>query len=65
VFRTYTGEPVSFQIGTASGPDAVLGASVVAGDVQAIDVNMGCPKHFSIQGAMTFQIMQHMQKSCH
>lgn len=52
VLRTYKGEPLVFQVGTASGPAALLGAQVVANDVRAIDVNMGCPKHFSIQGGM-------------
>jgi len=41
-----------FQIGTATGASALLGAEVVARDVAAIDVNMGCPKHFSVSGGM-------------
>mmetsp|Transcript_7225 Transcript_7225/g.8942 ORF Transcript_7225/g.8942 Transcript_7225/m.8942 type:complete len:330 (-) Transcript_7225:60-1049(-) len=41
-----------FQIGTASGVSALLGAEVIARDVAGIDVNMGCPKHFSVSGGM-------------
>lgn len=41
-----------FQIGTASAASALLGAEIVARDVAAIDVNMGCPKHFSVSGGM-------------
>ena len=32
-----------------------------ARDVAAIDVNMGCPKHFSIQGGMGAALLQKPQ----
>lgn len=41
-----------FQLGTASPDLAVEAAKVVAGDVDGIDVNSGCPKHFSIHAGM-------------
>lgn len=41
-----------FQLGTASPELAVQAAKVVAKDVAAIDVNSGCPKHFSIHSGM-------------
>lgn len=41
-----------FQLGTASPELAVQAAKVVARDVSAIDVNSGCPKHFSIHSGM-------------
>jgi tRNA-dihydrouridine synthase 2 len=45
-------DKVVFQLGTSNDVNAVKAASQVAGDVAAIDVNMGCPKHFSISGGM-------------
>lgn len=41
-----------FQLGTASPELAVEAAKVVARDVDGIDVNSGCPKHFSIHAGM-------------
>eukprot|EP01045_Picozoa_sp_COSAG04_P042827 COSAG04_NODE_13724_length_594_cov_1.030303_1_plen_118_part_10 len=43
VFITYPGEPVALQLGTASAATALQAAQVVARDVRAIDINMGCP----------------------
>lgn len=40
------------QIGTGSPELAVQAARVIAQDVAAIDVNMGCPKKFSVSGGM-------------
>jgi len=36
------------QLGVATPEDAVAAARVVGGDVAGIDVNMGCPKSFSV-----------------
>jgi len=41
-----------FQLGTASGPLASEAALLVHKDVRGIDVNMGCPKSFSVKGGM-------------
>ncbi|RPA91363.1 FMN-linked oxidoreductase [Choiromyces venosus 120613-1] len=41
-----------FQLGTASPELAVEAAKIVVGDVAGIDVNSGCPKHFSIHSGM-------------
>lgn len=41
-----------FQIGTADAVLALKAATMVAGDVAAIDVNMGCPKRFSVHAGM-------------
>lgn len=43
-----------FQIGTSNGARALasLQKSGVLADVAGVDVNMGCPKHFSVQGGM-------------
>lgn len=51
-FQTIPDEPVVFQVGTADAVLALKAAEHVARDVRAIDVNMGCPKHFSISGGM-------------
>ena len=45
-------ERVVLQIGTAEAGNAVRAAELVARDVACIDVNMGCPVHFSVQGGM-------------
>lgn len=49
---TVGGERLVVQIGAATANDALAAAQVVARDCRAIDVNMGCPKHFSLQGGM-------------
>jgi tRNA-dihydrouridine synthase 2 len=41
-----------FQLGTADPELAAAAAKVVEGDVDGIDVNMGCPKKFSVAGGM-------------
>jgi tRNA-dihydrouridine synthase 2 len=54
VFRTCDEEKsrVVFQIGTSDAVRALQAANLVSGDIAAIDVNMGCPKSFSISGGM-------------
>ncbi|XP_050075839.1 tRNA-dihydrouridine(20) synthase [NAD(P)+]-like [Anopheles maculipalpis] len=54
VFRTCPDEreKVILQIGTASVERAVAVGLMMQNDVAAIDVNMGCPKDFSIKGGM-------------
>lgn len=54
VFRTCSEEKnrVVFQIGTSDAIRALTAAQLVCKDVAAIDINMGCPKSFSISGGM-------------
>ena len=54
LLRTLPGEArrTVAQIGTSAPELALAAASVVAGDVGAIDVNMGCPLPFSVSGGM-------------
>ncbi|CAI8498660.1 unnamed protein product [Pichia kudriavzevii] len=55
VFRTYPEmekDKVVFQMGTANAELAVKAAKIVINDVGAIDINAGCPKHFSIHSGM-------------
>ncbi|KAK1325501.1 hypothetical protein QJS10_CPA01g02280 [Acorus calamus] len=54
VFRTCPEERdrVVFQMGTSCAARALATAQLVCKDVAAIDINMGCPKSFSISGGM-------------
>ncbi|KAJ4833329.1 hypothetical protein Tsubulata_000545 [Turnera subulata] len=54
VFRTCNPERnhVVFQIGTSDAVRALNAAQIVCNDVAAIDINMGCPKSFSVSGGM-------------
>ena len=54
VFRTCNEEKdkVIFQMGTSDADRALKVAQMVEEDVAGIDVNMGCPKEFSIKGGM-------------
>lgn len=53
VFSTCAADrPTVFQMGTSDSVSALRAAELVCRDVDAIDVNMGCPKHFSISGGM-------------
>ncbi|KAI9919992.1 hypothetical protein PsorP6_016037 [Peronosclerospora sorghi] len=66
IFRTCPEEAgkVVFQIGTADPVLALKAAETVARDVAAVDVNMGCPKHFSIQGGMGAALLQKPEVAC-
>jgi tRNA-dihydrouridine synthase 2 len=54
VYRIHPSEQgrLVYQMGSADAKLAVEAARVVAGDVAGVDLNCGCPKHFSIQGGM-------------
>ncbi|XP_059624510.1 uncharacterized protein LOC132267360 [Cornus florida] len=54
VFRTCHEERsrVIFQMGTSDAVRALTAAQIVCKDVAAVDINMGCPKSFSISGGM-------------
>ncbi|XP_072956307.1 uncharacterized protein [Typha angustifolia] len=54
VFRTCCEERnrVVFQMGTSDAVRALRAAQLVCKDVAAIDINMGCPKSFSLSGGM-------------
>eukprot|EP00936_MAST-01D_sp_MAST-1D-sp1_P001290 g1290.t1 len=54
VFRTCNEERerVIFQLGSADATRALRAAQIVERDVAAVDLNMGCPKHFSVSGGM-------------
>ncbi|KAF8017468.1 hypothetical protein BT93_H2593 [Corymbia citriodora subsp. variegata] len=54
VFRTckQERERVVFQMGTSDAVRALRAAEIVCKDVAAVDINMGCPKSFSLSGGM-------------
>ncbi|KAG7390608.1 tRNA-dihydrouridine(20) synthase [NAD(P)+]-like [Phytophthora boehmeriae] len=66
VFRTCPEEAgkVVFQIGTADAVLALKAAEQVARDVAAVDINMGCPKHFSVQGGMGAALLRKPEVAC-
>lgn len=54
IFRTCPLEKgkVVLQLGTANAERALKVAKMLENDVSAIDINMGCPKEFSLKGGM-------------
>ncbi|GLG92361.1 tRNA-dihydrouridine synthase 2-like protein [Gryllus bimaculatus] len=65
VFRTTSREKdkVVFQLGTCSAERAVKVAQMLEKDVAAIDVNMGCPKKFSVDGGMGAALLSKPEKA--
>uniref|UniRef100_K3W5R3 tRNA-dihydrouridine synthase n=1 Tax=Globisporangium ultimum (strain ATCC 200006 / CBS 805.95 / DAOM BR144) TaxID=431595 RepID=K3W5R3_GLOUD len=66
VFRTCDEEKrkVVFQIGTADPILALQAAERVASNVASIDINMGCPKHFSVHGGMGAGLLRKPELAC-
>ncbi|KAI9562084.1 hypothetical protein GHT06_013049 [Daphnia sinensis] len=64
VFRTCNEESnyVVFQVGTSDPELAVQVAKTVEKDVAGFDVNMGCPKEFSIKGGMGAALLKQPDK---
>ncbi|VDO94956.1 unnamed protein product [Soboliphyme baturini] len=60
IFRTCDEErdKVVFQMGTSDPERAVQVAKLIEADVAAIDINMGCPKDFSVLGGMGCALLQ-------
>lgn len=56
-------EKVVLQIGTSDPMRAAEVARMVEADVAGIDVNMGCPKKFSILGGMGAALLREPQKA--
>ncbi|VVC31543.1 Hypothetical protein CINCED_3A023870 [Cinara cedri] len=66
VFRTCSREKlhVVLQIGTSDPERAAKAAQVVEQDVAGIDINMGCPKDFSLKGGMGAALLSCPDKAC-
>lgn len=47
-----------FQMGTNNPDNALAAAQLVINDVAGVDVNMGCPKEFSVKGGMGAALME-------
>ncbi|XP_045511221.1 tRNA-dihydrouridine(20) synthase [NAD(P)+]-like isoform X1 [Colias croceus] len=65
VFRTCAEEngKVVLQLGTCCAERALKVAKLVENDVAAIDINMGCPKEFSIKGGMGVALLEQPDKA--
>lgn len=65
VFRTCSREKsrVILQIGTSDPDRALKVAQLVESDVAGIDINMGCPKEFSIKGGMGAALLYQPEKA--
>ena len=50
------------QLGTACATEALQAAQKAAGDVRAVDLNMGCPVKFSLQGGMGSALLTEPEK---
>lgn len=67
VFRTFPElerGKIIFQMGTSTPALAVQAALVVIKDVDGIDVNAGCPKHFSIHSGMGAALLKTPDTLC-
>lgn len=62
--RFFTGAKVNstLQMGTADAQRAVQVGKLVGQDVFGVDVNMGCPKPFSVKGGMGSALLQQPEK---
>lgn len=65
VFRTCAIEKgkVVLQLGTANAERALIVAKMVENDVTAIDINMGCPKEFSLKGGMGAALLTDLERA--
>ena len=58
------GAPVVLQLGTNSPEHAVAAARHFERDIDGVDLNMGCPKDFSIKGGMGAALLSQPDKAC-
>ncbi|XP_057328239.1 tRNA-dihydrouridine(20) synthase [NAD(P)+]-like [Microplitis mediator] len=65
VFRTCLREKshVVLQLGTSDPERALKVAQILENDVSGIDINMGCPKKFSLEGGMGAALLNNEQKA--
>uniref|UniRef100_T1JM82 DUS-like FMN-binding domain-containing protein n=1 Tax=Strigamia maritima TaxID=126957 RepID=T1JM82_STRMM len=64
VFRTCSEEKnqVVLQLGTSEAQRALKAVKLVEQDVSGIDINMGCPKEFSLKGGMGAALLYQPEK---
>ena len=53
-----------YQMGTGEANLALPAATMVCKDVDGIDINMGCPKKFSVSGGMGAALLQDLPRAC-
>ena len=53
-----------YQLGTGESQLALRAALAVVNDVYGIDINMGCPKKFSISGGMGSALLSDVHRAC-
>ena len=53
-----------YQMGTGEANLALPAAMMVHNDVDGIDINMGCPKKFSVSGGMGAALLQDLPRAC-
>ncbi|CAG9853662.1 unnamed protein product [Phyllotreta striolata] len=65
IFRTCAKEKqnVVVQLGTSDPDRALKVAKLIENDVSGIDINMGCPKEFSLKGGMGAALMTQKEKA--
>ncbi|XP_055586633.1 tRNA-dihydrouridine(20) synthase [NAD(P)+]-like [Uranotaenia lowii] len=65
IFRTCEKEKgkVALQLGTASAERALAVGRMIQQDITAIDINMGCPKDFSIKGGMGVALLYDLDRA--
>ncbi|XP_055523918.1 tRNA-dihydrouridine(20) synthase [NAD(P)+]-like [Wyeomyia smithii] len=65
VFRTCNSEigKVVLQLGTASADRALQVGKKIQQDIAALDINMGCPKDFSIKGGMGVALLYDLERA--
>lgn len=67
LFRTVPGlekESLVLQLGSSTPETALQAARIVQHDVSGIDINMGCPKKFSIQAGMGAALLGTVDLAC-
>jgi len=53
-----------YQLGTGNSNLALQAAQLVERDIDAIDINMGCPKQFSTSGGMGSELLKDVERAC-
>eukprot|EP00956_Cyclotella_meneghiniana_P045987 scaffold393979_cov126-Cyclotella_meneghiniana.AAC.1 len=53
-----------YQIGTGEAGLAVQAVERIVSDVVGVDVNMGCPKKFSVSGGMGSALLSDPKRAC-
>ena len=53
-----------YQMGTGEANLALQAASIIEPDFDAVDINMGCPKKFSVSGGMGSALLKDVHRAC-